>query len=209
MMPHTVPNRPTKGAVAPIVASTPVPRVMRRAGCRLDPRQPRGDPLLHPVAADMVERAAESPTSSPAACTSKRPAPPLRRARGWPPPGCARCRARTARRRLARPKLDDLRQPHRPGDERSEGEADHHRLHDDVGSHEHAPRRQIVRQGELGRRPGGGLSAVGSSWSLRNARRSHGRNLRQDRRRRGRCVRWPGHRRRRRGLLLRRTLSRS
>ena len=31
MMPQTVPNRPTKGAVAPMVASTPVPRSMRRA----------------------------------------------------------------------------------------------------------------------------------------------------------------------------------
>src|SRR6267154_115575 len=30
MMPQTVPNRPTTGAVAPIVASTPVPRAMRR-----------------------------------------------------------------------------------------------------------------------------------------------------------------------------------
>ena len=30
MMPQTVPNRPTKGAVAPMVASTPVPRFMRR-----------------------------------------------------------------------------------------------------------------------------------------------------------------------------------
>src|SRR5262249_30627828 len=30
MMPQTVPNKPTKGAVAPIVASTPVPRKVRR-----------------------------------------------------------------------------------------------------------------------------------------------------------------------------------
>ena len=30
MMPHTVPNRPTKGAVAPMVASTPVPLFMSR-----------------------------------------------------------------------------------------------------------------------------------------------------------------------------------
>ncbi len=30
MMPHTVPNRPTNGAVAPMLASMPVPRVMRR-----------------------------------------------------------------------------------------------------------------------------------------------------------------------------------
>src|SRR5229473_7322562 len=30
MMPHTVPNKPTKGAVAPMVASTPVPRLILR-----------------------------------------------------------------------------------------------------------------------------------------------------------------------------------
>ena len=30
MMPHTVPNSPTKGAVAPMVARTPVPRLIRR-----------------------------------------------------------------------------------------------------------------------------------------------------------------------------------
>ena len=30
MMPHTVPNSPTKGAVAPMVASTPVPRAICR-----------------------------------------------------------------------------------------------------------------------------------------------------------------------------------
>jgi hypothetical protein len=30
MMPHTVPNRPINGAVAPMLASMPAPRVMRR-----------------------------------------------------------------------------------------------------------------------------------------------------------------------------------
>ena len=30
MMPQTVPNRPTNGAVAPMVASTPVPRAICR-----------------------------------------------------------------------------------------------------------------------------------------------------------------------------------
>ena len=30
MMPQTVPNKPTKGDVAPMVARTPVPRKMRR-----------------------------------------------------------------------------------------------------------------------------------------------------------------------------------
>ena len=31
MMPQTVPNRPTNGAVEPMVASTPVPRAIFRA----------------------------------------------------------------------------------------------------------------------------------------------------------------------------------
>ena len=35
MMPQTVPNRPTKGDVAPIVASKPMPIRMRRASARL------------------------------------------------------------------------------------------------------------------------------------------------------------------------------
>ena len=46
MMPQTVPNRPTKGAVAPIVARMPVPRAMPRAGRRLDAFEAGGGPLL-------------------------------------------------------------------------------------------------------------------------------------------------------------------
>src|SRR4051794_29069653 len=34
MMPHTVPNNPTKGEVAPMVASNPMPRRIRRASAR-------------------------------------------------------------------------------------------------------------------------------------------------------------------------------
>ena len=34
MMPHTVPNSPTKGEVAPIVASSPMPMRIRRASAR-------------------------------------------------------------------------------------------------------------------------------------------------------------------------------
>ena len=34
MMPHTVPNSPTKGEVAPMVASSPMPRRIRRASAR-------------------------------------------------------------------------------------------------------------------------------------------------------------------------------
>ena len=42
--------------------------------------------------------------------------------------------------------LDALGEPHRPGHERCERQADHHRLHDDVGRREHRPRRKIARQ---------------------------------------------------------------
>ena len=50
MMPHTVPNRPTNGAVEPMVASRPVPLFMSRAAARLQPRQTRRDALLDAVA---------------------------------------------------------------------------------------------------------------------------------------------------------------
>jgi len=49
MIPHTVPNNPTKGAMAPMVASTPVPRAIRRDIASLDPLQPQRDALLEAV----------------------------------------------------------------------------------------------------------------------------------------------------------------
>jgi hypothetical protein len=49
MIPQTVPNRPTKGAVAPMVARTPVPRLMRRLQRRLEPFQPGVDALLQTI----------------------------------------------------------------------------------------------------------------------------------------------------------------
>ncbi len=55
-MPHTVPNRPTNGAVAPMVASRPVPRVMRRpaaASMRLSEMATRS---LMPSAGSAPER---------------------------------------------------------------------------------------------------------------------------------------------------------
>ena len=42
--------------------------------------------------------------------------------------------------------LDGLGEPDRPGHQRRKGQPDHHRLHDDVGIHEHAPGRQVARQ---------------------------------------------------------------
>ena len=45
MMPQTVPKRPTKGAVAPMVASTPVPTLSRRPACASMRAEVRGDAL--------------------------------------------------------------------------------------------------------------------------------------------------------------------
>ena len=52
MMPQTVPNRPTNGAVAPMVASTPVPRDIFRPP-PLDALELRGDALLETVGAQI------------------------------------------------------------------------------------------------------------------------------------------------------------
>ena len=46
MMPHTVPNRPTNGAVAPMVASRPVPRPAWRAAALQDALEHGFDALL-------------------------------------------------------------------------------------------------------------------------------------------------------------------
>jgi hypothetical protein len=43
--------------------------------------------------------------------------------------------------------FEQFRSADRPGDERCEGKADHHQFDDDIRAHEHAPRRQVVRQG--------------------------------------------------------------
>jgi hypothetical protein len=42
--------------------------------------------------------------------------------------------------------FDGLGKPDRPGHQRGEGQAHHHRLHHQVGIHEHAPGRQVTRQ---------------------------------------------------------------
>ena len=45
--------------------------------------------------------------------------------------------------------FEQFRNADRPGDERCEGKADHHQFDDDIRAHEHAPRRQVVRQGGI------------------------------------------------------------
>ena len=75
-----------------------------------------------------------------------------------------RARGRGAGAAPATTSLEALGEPDRPGDERGDGEPDHHRLHHDVGRLEHAPGRQVARQrrdfrgrrrrGRVGARPG-------------------------------------------------------
>src|SRR3954452_7450634 len=52
MMPHTVPNRPTKGEVEPMVASTPMPTRMRRASARMISEKLEAARSLMPVSLD-------------------------------------------------------------------------------------------------------------------------------------------------------------
>ena len=161
-MPQTVPNRPTKGAVAPMRGQHPRAADHAAAAGRLDALEPRGDALLHAVRRSSAS--ADSRSSCVGGCAQA--PPPRRRSRAAaraPRPACAPRRARAS----ARPqpaargrKLERLGEPHRPGHQRGEDQPDHHRLHHDVGVEEHAPGRQIARQlerdvGRLRERRGG------------------------------------------------------
>ena len=151
MMPQTVPNRPTNGAVEPMVASTPVPRDIRRRRGQFDARQARSHPFLEPLARGVPERCRRQRDLLARSLHQHRDGAGAAVERG-----CRLAqRRRPADRRqcLARPQprageFDRLDQPHRPGDQRCEGEPQHHRFHHDVGCHEHAHRRQVLRQVE-------------------------------------------------------------
>src|SRR5205807_1197324 len=67
MIPQTVPNRPTKGAVAPIVARTPVPRAIARPACASMRESKMAARSLTPSGTRRSERSA-----SPAAAATKR-----------------------------------------------------------------------------------------------------------------------------------------
>ena len=69
MMPQTVPNRPTNGAVAPIVASMPIPKRTRRASERVISEKLDATRSLTPTS---LSRPGESLTSSMAAATKDR-----------------------------------------------------------------------------------------------------------------------------------------
>ena len=57
--------------------------------------------------------------------------------------------------------LDRLGEPDRPGHDARRRPADHHRLHHDVGGHEHAPGREVVRELGSGDRGGFGRGGAG------------------------------------------------
>ena len=67
MMPQTVPNRPTKGAVAPMVAMIAVPRAILRPACASSRDRSAPTRSLTPSAGSPAER-----SSSPAAARTKR-----------------------------------------------------------------------------------------------------------------------------------------
>ncbi|MNI61724.1 hypothetical protein D3C73_1170100 [compost metagenome] len=68
MMPHTVPNRPTNGAVEPMVASTPVPLLMLRpAAATRRSRRKATRSLMPSFSRVLVDRC----ISSSASCTSR------------------------------------------------------------------------------------------------------------------------------------------
>ena len=132
MMPQTVPNRPTKGAVEPMVASTPVPSADAPACRRLDPLKPGRDPVLMPFlvhvdrcsdvssAIGAVEHCATAPSGT---CARR-----LRRS--W-----RRASSRSSVLACARGALISsiVFDSHTVQVTRREGETDHHRFDDHVG----------------------------------------------------------------------------
>ena len=146
-MPHTVPNRPTNGAVAPIVASKPVPRAHRA------PPSPRSataqcQPLLDAIRRQIVRALAFALRRLHQISHGALAGPPLRDlgARRRETVGARQLAQRTLRPPPRSRQFQPPRQPDRPRYQRCKRQTDHHRLHDDVGLHEHAPRRQVLRE---------------------------------------------------------------
>ena len=149
-MPQTVPNSPTNGAHRPDRRQNAGAARHPPHRRRLDPGKQRGDPFLDAVVARGVAGALQLAASGA-------------RQHGDVAVGLAQLVAALPQRQrlfdegevapqpaLGAGEFDGLGQPHRPGQHRRKGESDHHRLHDLVGGHEHADRRQIVRQDRLG-----------------------------------------------------------
>ncbi len=146
MMPQTVPNRPTKGDVEPIVASRPVPSTIRPGGVGLDAVERDGDTLL-----DAFRRQAAGDIhlrQRGAYHGAGRTARLARHRLGGSGQGrrAAQDAEGAAHGTVGRHQFQCLHQPDGPGDDGGEGKAHHHRLHDDIGGHEHAPRGQVMGQ---------------------------------------------------------------
>ena len=147
MMPQTVPNSPTNGAVAPMVASTPVPLFMSRPAATSSRDQARGDALLDAALVGEVGGQAQlehgridQRRQDAARASQARVA--HRRASARSPIAAKALRSR----RVADHQLEVLGEPHRPRHQRGEHQADHDPLHEDVGRQEHRPGREIARQ---------------------------------------------------------------
>ncbi len=146
MMPHTVPKRPTNGAVEPMVAKTPVPRLTSRpAASSMRSRRAETRSLMAYLSATSQDARVSATAARSMAGTAPRLAS-MRFVASAMRVGGGELAQRIAHAPLGGPQLDTFRHPHRPGDDGGDSKADHHRLHDDVGGHEHAPRRQVARE---------------------------------------------------------------
>ena len=180
MMPQTVPNRPTNGEVAPMVASIAMPWRMERASARTISAKREAARSLMPSSLALS-------ADKPHFLHRGRAAATTAHAVGAPSANCASAsdrasaiRASAARKPPPRARqLERLGEEDRPGHQRGEGQADHHRLDQDIGRQEHRPRRQLARLS-----PGDGL--IGR----RRPAAAHGCRLRRGSRRpRGRAAR--------------------
>ena len=129
-----------------MVASTPVPRLMSRpAASSIRSRRAETRSLMAYLSATSQEARVSAMAARSIAGTAPRLAS-MRLAASAIELAAASLRSAERTRRLAAHSSIDLGQPHGPGNDGGEGEADHHRLHDDVGFHEHLPRRQVARE---------------------------------------------------------------
>src|SRR6266446_2273725 len=135
MMPHTVPNRPTKGAVDPIMARTPMPYRAERASARTISAKRDAARAWMPVAA----LSDDMRTSWIAAAAAGRQLSFGQR------PGVGDASQRLAQPPPGQKKVSGLGEENRPSHQGGKCQTDHHRLHEHVGGKEHRPRRQFVR----------------------------------------------------------------
>jgi hypothetical protein len=135
MMPHTVPNRPTKGAVEPAHVAT--------AGGN-QALEAEADALLDAFLLATVDRQAHLferiVHQQVGQCAFLR----CGRAGFLEGAGLFQVGDFNAQTTLGAQQLEAFGDPDGPGDDRGDGQADHHGFHDDVGVLVHAPRRQVM-----------------------------------------------------------------